>query len=234
MDARILLVEDDPSIREVTAIGLRNAGLHGRDRRATARQGLDRFGGRAVRPRPARRHAAAAGRPRGLPRDPPDLDGPGRDAHRARRHASTSSSVSRPAPTTTSEAVRGARSSSPASAPRCAGPAADPDEAERLQLGPLVIDLAGRTVTRDGRDDRADPDRVRPAGRARPARRPGPQPRRPARPDLGLRLPRRLAPGGRRDRAPAGQGRGRPGDARADPDRPRRGLQGRPLSPRDR
>ena len=33
MDARILLVEDDPSIREVTAIGLRNAGLHGRDRR---------------------------------------------------------------------------------------------------------------------------------------------------------------------------------------------------------
>jgi two-component system, OmpR family, response regulator MtrA len=27
MDARILLVEDDPSIREVTAIGLRNAGF---------------------------------------------------------------------------------------------------------------------------------------------------------------------------------------------------------------
>ena len=27
MDARILLVEDDPSIREVTAIGLQNAGF---------------------------------------------------------------------------------------------------------------------------------------------------------------------------------------------------------------
>ena len=27
MDARILLVEDDPSIREVTAIGLRQAGF---------------------------------------------------------------------------------------------------------------------------------------------------------------------------------------------------------------
>jgi two-component system response regulator MtrA len=27
VDARILLVEDDPSIREVTAIGLRNAGF---------------------------------------------------------------------------------------------------------------------------------------------------------------------------------------------------------------
>jgi two-component system response regulator MtrA len=26
-----------------------------------------------------------------------------------------------------------------------------PDEADRLQLGPIVIDLAGRTVTRDGR-----------------------------------------------------------------------------------
>ena len=88
-----------------------------------------------------------------------------------------------------------------------------PDEAERLQLGPVVIDLAGRTVTRDGDADRADPDRVRPARRARPPRRAGPQPRRPARPDLGLRLPRRLAPGGRRDPAAAGQDRGRPGGA---------------------
>ena len=29
MDASLLLVEDDPSIREVTAIGLRNAGFDG-------------------------------------------------------------------------------------------------------------------------------------------------------------------------------------------------------------
>ena len=42
MDARILLIEDDPSIREVTAIGLQGAGFTV----ATAndgRQGLDRF-----------------------------------------------------------------------------------------------------------------------------------------------------------------------------------------------
>ena len=42
MDARILLVEDDPSIREVTAIGLRNAGFTV-DTAADGRQGLDRF-----------------------------------------------------------------------------------------------------------------------------------------------------------------------------------------------
>ena len=98
-------------------------------------------------------------------------------------------------------------------------------------LGPLAIDLAGRTVDARRRDDPADPDGVRPARRARPPRRPGPQPRRPARPDLGLRLPRRLAPRGRRDPAAAGQDRGGSGRARADPHRPRRRLQGRSLSP---
>ena len=42
MDARILLVEDDPSIREVTAIGLRNAGFTV-EAAADGRTGLDRF-----------------------------------------------------------------------------------------------------------------------------------------------------------------------------------------------
>ena len=42
MDARILLVEDDPSIREVTAIGLRNAGFTV-ETAADGREGLDRF-----------------------------------------------------------------------------------------------------------------------------------------------------------------------------------------------
>ncbi len=42
MDARILLVEDDPSIREVTAIGLRHAGFTV-DTADDGRAGLDRF-----------------------------------------------------------------------------------------------------------------------------------------------------------------------------------------------
>jgi CheY-like chemotaxis protein len=42
VDARILLVEDDPSIREVTAIGLRNAGFTV-ESAADGREGLDRF-----------------------------------------------------------------------------------------------------------------------------------------------------------------------------------------------
>jgi two-component system, OmpR family, response regulator MtrA len=42
MDARILLVEDDPSIREVTAIGLANAGFTV-DTADDGRAGLDRF-----------------------------------------------------------------------------------------------------------------------------------------------------------------------------------------------
>jgi Response regulator receiver domain len=42
MDARILLVEDDPSIREVTAIGLRNAGFTV-ETAADGVAGLERF-----------------------------------------------------------------------------------------------------------------------------------------------------------------------------------------------
>jgi two-component system response regulator MtrA len=46
MDARILLVEDDPSIREVTAIGLANAGFTV-DTADDGRAGLDRFAAEA-------------------------------------------------------------------------------------------------------------------------------------------------------------------------------------------
>lgn len=42
MDATILLIEDDPSIREVTAIGLRNAGFVV-ETANDGREGLDRF-----------------------------------------------------------------------------------------------------------------------------------------------------------------------------------------------
>ena len=43
MDARILIVEDDPSIREVTAIGLHNAGFTV-ETASDGQAGLDRFG----------------------------------------------------------------------------------------------------------------------------------------------------------------------------------------------
>ena len=53
---------------------------------------------------------------------------------------------------------------------------------------------------------------------------------RPARPGLGLRLSRRLAPGRRRDPAAAGEGRGGSRGAGADPDGAGIGLQGDPLT----
>src|SRR6187397_1984696 len=46
MDARILLVEDDPSIREVTAIGLANAGFTV-ETASDGAEGLERFGAEA-------------------------------------------------------------------------------------------------------------------------------------------------------------------------------------------
>lgn len=42
MDERVLLVEDDPSIREITALGLRGAGL-GVETAADGRDALVRF-----------------------------------------------------------------------------------------------------------------------------------------------------------------------------------------------
>ena len=150
MDARILLVEDDPSIREVTAIGLRNAGFTV-EAADDGRAGLDRFAAAAVRPGAARRHAAADRRSRGRPRDPAHVHGAHRDARRHAATPSTSWSGSKPAPTTTSikpyelpELVARVRA-----ALRRVG-RADEDPTPQLRLGPLRIDLAGRTVSRDG------------------------------------------------------------------------------------
>ncbi len=42
MDERVLFVEDDPSIREVTSLGLRGTGLRV-DTAADGREGLERF-----------------------------------------------------------------------------------------------------------------------------------------------------------------------------------------------
>jgi two-component system response regulator MtrA len=79
MDARILLVEDDPSIREVNA----HRPARGRFEVDTAR--MREAGRRVARlgagPRAPRRDAAAPRWARGLSRDPPRIDDAGRDAH---------------------------------------------------------------------------------------------------------------------------------------------------------
>ncbi len=151
MDARILLVEDDPSIREVTAIGLRNAGFTV-ETASDGREGLDRF-----------------------EREPfdlvlldvmlPRMDG--LEVARAIRRTSTIPMVMLTARADTLDVVVGLEAGAddymrkPFEVPelvarvraalRRVGREPE-DDAAQLRLGPLVIDIAGRTVTRDGRD----------------------------------------------------------------------------------
>jgi two-component system response regulator MtrA len=150
VDARILLVEDDPSIREITAIGLRNAGFEV-DVEADGQAGLDRF-------------RSAAYDLVLLDVMLPRLDG--LEVCRAIRRTSTVPVVMLTARADTIDVVVGLEAGAddyvkkPFEVPelvarvraaiRRAGREAG--EPERLGLGPIVIDLAGRTVTRDGRE----------------------------------------------------------------------------------
>lgn len=150
MDARILLVEDDPSIREVTAIGLAAAGFVV-TAAADGLEALDRF-----REGPFDLVLLDIMLPR--------LDG--YEVCRQIRRTSTIPVVMLTARADTMDVVVGLEAGAddyvrkPFEVPeliarvraalRRAGAAVDPTT--RLTLGPLELDVAGRAVARDGTD----------------------------------------------------------------------------------
>jgi len=150
VDARILLVEDDPSIREVTAIGLGAAGFPG-ETAADGVAGLERF-----RAEPFDLVLLDVMLPR--------LDG--YEVCRQIRRTSTIPIVMLTARADTMDVVVGLEAGAddyvrkPFDLPeltariraalRRAGSGAG--EETSLPFGPLAIDIAGRTVARDGAD----------------------------------------------------------------------------------
>jgi two-component system, OmpR family, response regulator MtrA len=152
MDARILFVEDDPSIREVTAIGLRAAGFDV-DTAADGAAGLERW--RQAQPDLVLLDVM-------LPR----LDG--LEVCRAIRRESTVPIVMLTARGDTIDVVVGLEAGAddyvkkPFEMPELVAriraalrrrrSSAEPGTATTLELGPLAIDTAGRTVRRDDED----------------------------------------------------------------------------------
>lgn len=152
MDARILLVEDDPSIREVTALGLRAAGFEV----VTAADGVDALA------RWRSSHPDLVLLDVMLPR----LDG--LEVLRVIRHEATTPVVMLTARADTIDVVVGLESGAddyvkkPFEMPelvarvraalRRRSPAPAEADEERITLGRLQIDPAGRVVTVDSRD----------------------------------------------------------------------------------
>jgi two-component system, OmpR family, response regulator MtrA len=152
VDARILLVEDDPSIREVTALGLAAAGF-GVTSAGDGAEGLERW--RAEQPDLVLLDVM-------LPR----LDG--LEVLRAIRREATTPVVMLTARADTIDVVVGLESGAddyvrkPFEMPELVArvraalrrhqAAAGADGAAIVALGPLRIDTAGRTVTRDDAD----------------------------------------------------------------------------------
>ena len=161
---RILLVEDDPTIREMTRLALERDGFVVET--AGDGQAASTLSSAAARPGAARRDAAGHGRCQRVPQDPRAQRRSDRDAVPPHRSRSTSCSASRRAPTTTSPSRSSRRSCRPACGPSCAAIARLADGARSARRRARDRPRRAWTCTSRASPARADADRVPAAARA--------------------------------------------------------------------